>query len=137
MFNQRAAQAYAKVGIETGVAAASPHRLILMLYDGAIGALADARNHLAAGRIGPKGEAISKAIAIIDEGLKASVDTKRGGTIAAHLLELYDYMNRRLLMASMRNDARGLEEVASLLRELREAWAAMPPPVATAEYVAA
>ena len=137
MFTQRAAQAYAQVGIETGVAAASPHRLILMLYDGAIKALAEAGNHLAAGRVGPKGEAISKAIAIIDEGLKASLDAKRGGTIGAHLMELYDYMNRRLLVASMRNDPRGLEEVASLLRELRDAWAAMPVSAATADYMAA
>ena len=92
MLAQRAAQAYSQVGLETGVAAASPHRLILMLYDGALRAIADAASHLAAARIPEKGVAISKAIGIIDEGLKASLDRKQGGQITEHLYELYEYM---------------------------------------------
>lgn len=122
MFAQRAAQAYAKVGVETGVAAANPHRLILMLYDGAIDALAKAQVHLAAGQVAEKGQAVTKAIAIIDEGLRGSLDPSRG-PIAAQLAELYDYMNRRLLLASVRNDAPGFREVAKLLQDLRGAWA--------------
>ena len=66
MFPQRAAQAYAQIGLETGVAASSPHRLILMLYDGALAAIHDAGMHLAQARIAPKGEAVSKAISIIE-----------------------------------------------------------------------
>jgi flagellar protein FliS len=107
------------------VAAASPHRLILMLYDGAIRAIGDAGAHLAAGRIADKGAAISKAIGIIDEGLKASLDRTKGGAMTEQLHELYDYMNRRLLLASLRNDSGGLVEVAGLLTELRGAWAAI------------
>ncbi len=121
----RAAQAYSKVGLETGVAAANPHRLILMLYDGALRAIGDAASHLAAGRIADKGLAISKAIGIIDEGLKASLDRARGGAMTEQLYELYDYMNRRLLIASLRNERAGLDEVAALLTELRGAWAAI------------
>lgn len=134
MFPQRAAQAYAQIGMETGVAAGSPHRLILMLYDGALKAIADAGAHLAAGRIGPKGEALSKAISIIEQGLKGSLDVARGGAIAAQLGELYDYMNRRLLHASMRNEMQGLDEVAGLLRELREAWSSIETRPARAEF---
>lgn len=117
-----AAKAYAQVGIETGVHAADPVKLVLMLYDGAILALHDAERHMAAGRIADKGQAISKAIAIIDGGLRVSLDTSRGGVIALQLHELYDYMGRRLLLASLRNDPAGLAEVASLLHELRGAW---------------
>lgn len=127
MFPQRAAQAYAQIGLETGVAASSPHRLILMLYDGALKCIADAGGHLVAGRTGPKGEAISKAIAIIENGLKASLDLERGGAIGQQLADLYDYMNRRLLLASMRNDGAMLDEVTGLLRELRGAWAGIEP----------
>ncbi|MDQ6620899.1 MAG: flagellar export chaperone FliS [Pseudomonadota bacterium] len=125
MFKQRAAQAYAKVGLETGVATGSPHSLILMLYDGALKAIAEARAHLVASRIAPKGEALSRAIGIIETGLKGSLDVERGGAIGLQLRELYDYMNRRLLLASMRNDPAGLDEVAGLLRELRGAWSSI------------
>lgn len=117
-----AAKAYAQIGVETGVHAADPVRLVLMLYDGALASIADADRHMAAGSIADKGQAISRAIAIIDGGLRVSLDTSRGGAIAAQLYELYDYMGRRLLLASLRNDPAGLAEVAQLLRELRSAW---------------
>ena len=118
-----AAQAYARIGVETSVAAANPHRLILMLYDGALRAIAEAESYLDTGNIARKGEAISRAISIIEEGLKASLDMTQGGAIAGHLGELYDYMSRRLLMSSLRQDSAGLAEVARLLGDLRGAWA--------------
>lgn len=120
---QRAAKAYSQIGVETGVAAASPHSLILMLYDGARAAIADAKRHLAAGAIPEKGRAVSRAIAIIDEGLKGCLDAGSGGAIAAHLADLYDYMCRRLLLASLKDDDAGFDEVARLIDELRGAWA--------------
>jgi flagellar protein FliS len=120
-----AAKTYSRVGLETGVAAASPHRLILMLYDGALQALAEAESHIAAQRLAPKGRAISRAITIIDEGLKASLDPGQGRSIATQLYELYDYMNHRLLIANLRNDAGAVAEVARLLRELKSAWEAI------------
>lgn len=118
-----AAKAYSMIGVETGVAAASPHSLILMLYDGATQAIAEARRHLDAGAIPEKGRAVSRAIAIIDEGLKGCLDASAGGDIAAQLRELYDYMCRRLLLASLKGDRAGFDEVARLLDELRGAWA--------------
>lgn len=106
-----------------------------MLYDGALKAVAEAGAHLAAGRVAEKGAAVSRAISIVEQGLKASLDTSRGGSIATSLAELYDYMGRRLLLASMRNDASMLKEVAGLLRELSDAWSAIdqPLPAATAD----
>ena len=122
MVPQRAAQAYSQIGVETGVAAASPHRLIVMLYDGALDAIAQARACLAASRRDEKGRALSRAIGIIDEGLRGCLDPAAGGEIASHLAELYAYMCRRLLVAGATNDDGALGEVAGLLAELRGAW---------------
>jgi flagellar protein FliS len=121
---QRAAQAYSQIGVETGVGSASPHQLIVMLYDGALDAIAQARGHLAAGRREEKGRALSRAIAIVDEGLRGCLDPA-GGDIAVHLGELYAYMCRRLLVAGAHHDDGALAEVAGLLAELRGAWLAI------------
>ena len=130
----RAAKAYSQIGIETGVASASPHRLILMLYDGATQAIAEARGHLEAGRIPEKGRSMSRVIAIIDEGLKGCLDPA-GSDIGAQLSQLYDYMCRRLLRASLNSDRAGLDEVTHLLNELRGAWVRIDPSPAAAVAV--
>ena len=119
---QRGVNAYAKVGLETSVISASPHKLIVLLYDGALAAIKSAANHMAAGRIAEKGEAIGKALDIINNGLRASLDKKAGGDIAANLDALYVYMAQRLLTASVQNKTAMLEEVQSLLADLRDAW---------------
>jgi len=120
-----AAQAYARIGLETGVAAASPQRLVVMLYDGALAALAEARAHLRDGRTAQKGRAIGKAISIVQEGLKAALDVGQGGEIARSLLELYDYIVRCMLLANLRDDVALIDEAARLLTELRGAWATL------------
>jgi len=122
---KRGVNAYANVGLETGVASASPHKLIIMLYDGALAALLGAKGNMAAGNIAAKGSAISKAITIIDNGLRASLDKEAGAEIAANLDALYDYMSRRLLQANLHNDVTIVEEVHRLLADLREAWVAI------------
>src|SRR5689334_14605377 len=98
---QRGVNAYAKVGLETGVTAASPHKLIVMLYDGALAAIMTGITQMKAGNVQEKGKAISKAIQIIDNGLRASLDKEVGGEIAQNLDALYDYMSRRLLEANI------------------------------------
>jgi flagellar protein FliS len=125
MVTAHAAQAYARIGLETGVAAASPQRLVVMLYDGALAAIADGRAHLVAGNTAPKGRALGKAIGIIDEGLKAALDPGQGGAIARQLMELYDYIAQRLLLGNARNDVGLLDEATRLLGELRDAWASL------------
>lgn len=117
-----ALNAYSKVGLETGIAAASPHKLVSMLFEGAIVAIAVGKRCMQRNEIGPKGEAISKAIAIIDQGLKVSLDQEAGGEMARNLGALYDYMSSRLLMANLKNDLDGLDEVERLLSELKDAW---------------
>ena len=119
---QRGVNAYAKVGLETSVISASPHKLIVMLYDGAIAAVKNAAKHMAAGEIAEKGTAINKAIDIVNNGLRASLDRKGGGEIAANLDALYVYMTQRLLTASLQNQTAMLDEVLGLLADLRDAW---------------
>jgi flagellar protein FliS len=122
---QTGVNAYAKVGMETGVVAASPHKLIVMLFDGAVVALNQALLGMRGNDIEAKGKSISKAIMIIDSGLRASLDKKAGGEIAEGLDSLYEYMSARLLTANLKNDTSIVEEVRRLLTELRDAWNAI------------
>ena len=123
------ANAYAKVGVETGVAAASPHKLVVMLFEGAMVAIASAIQHMEAGDISAKGKAISKAITIIDNGLRASLDKNVGGEVALNLDSLYEYMTNRLVIANLKNQTKILEEVYQLLKGLKDAWESITPPV--------
>jgi flagellar protein FliS len=122
---QTGVSAYAKIGIETGVLAASPHKLIVMLFDGALAALNDAANGIRNRDIALKGKSLSKAIMIIDSGLRAALDKKAGGEIAESLDALYEYMSSRLLTANVNSDLGVVEEVQRLLTELRDAWNAI------------
>lgn len=117
-----AAHAYVNVGLETGVSAASPHQLIVMLYEGTELSIRMAIKHLNEGDVARKCAALSKASHILVDGLRASLDLKQGGEIAEQLDGLYEYMNQRLLLANINNQTAPLEEVLGLLRELHEAW---------------
>ncbi len=123
-----AIKAYSNVGMESQAIAADPHKLISMLYQGALLAIANAKNGILRKDIPAKGAAISKAILIIDEGLKASLDKSVGGELAQNLDSLYDYMCSRLLIANLKNDMAALDEVARLLDELRGAWDSIRKP---------
>lgn len=122
-----ALKTYKNVGLESGVAAADPHKLILMLYQGALLAISSARNQMMKNETASKGASISKAIKIIDEGLKACLDIEAGGEIAKNLNDLYDYMNQRLLIANLKNDPAILDEIGGLLNELKGAWESISP----------
>jgi len=137
--SRHAIQSYAAVAVETGVIAASPHKLILMLLEGARFSIARALQHMQKREIPDKGMAISEAIQIIDGGLKASLDTKSGGQLAERLAALYEYMCTRLLHANLKNDEAALREVAGLLGEIKSAWEeiADDPAVASRNKVAA
>lgn len=127
-----ASKAYAKIGVESGVISADPHKLIAMLYQGALLAIANAKNGIMRKDIPAKGAAISKAIAIIDEGLNASLDKNVGGPLAQNLSSLYEYMCTRLIVANLKNDMAALDEVARLLADLKEAWKNIRPSAAVA-----
>ena len=116
---------YAKMGLETGVLAASPNKLIIMLYDGAISACRGAIVHMQQQDIQKKSDMIAKAIMIIESGLRMSLDKKAGGEIAASLDALYMYMSNRLTIANIRNQPKIISEVIQLLADLKGAWEAI------------
>ena len=124
------ANAYARVGVETGVMGASPHRLIVMLYQGARQAIAQARMHVQQGNVSARGEAIGKAIQIVESGLQLSLNLEVGGEIAERLDALYSYMSRRLLEANIKQSEAMLVEVDGLLATLEEAWIGIAPEIA-------
>lgn len=123
--NQSGVNVYAKIGIETGVLAASPNKLIIMLYEGAIAACQSAIVHMQNKDIQNKGVMLSKAIMIIESGLRLSLDKKAGGEVAASLDSLYAYMSNRLAIANIRNQPELVHEVIKLLTDLKSAWEAI------------
>ena len=125
------ASSYAQVGLQSAAMSASPHQLITMLFDGAKIAISMARHHMACKEIAAKGRAISKAINIVDNGLKASLDAEAGGKagaeFVANLCALYDYISQRLMQANLRNDPALLDEADRLLESIGSAWREIDP----------
>jgi flagellar protein FliS len=119
------ANLYNQVGVQTSVGAASPHKLIQMLLDGALDKISTAKGALQRGEIALRGRQISQAISIID-GLRASLDMEKGGEVSANLFELYSYMERRLFEANLQKNMAMLDEVSSLLGQIKSSWDAIP-----------
>ena len=116
MYGAKGTQAYAKIEVESAVMSASQQQLVIMLFDGALSALVRARLFLADGNIPAKGLALSKAINIIENGLKVGLVENNGDELTQNLIALYAYMVRRLLHANVNNDASAIEEVGSVAR---------------------
>ena len=122
-----AANAYSKMDMETGVLAADPHKLILMLFDGAIMAILNGTQQLQAGKIPEKNKSIAHAIAIVEHGLRAALNKEVGGELALNLDSLYTYIVRQLMAANVQNDLNKLAESKKILGELRGAWEQIAP----------
>ena len=128
MQNAAAMNQYKKVGTNVAVDVADPHHLIQMLMDGALERINSAKYHMVQKNIAKKGEDISKAISILD-GLITSLDMEKGGEIALNLVSLYDYMQRRLVEANLTDKMDNLDEVTTLMNEIRSGWSAIPQDV--------
>lgn len=120
-----ALHAYHAVDVQGGVEAANPHQLVAMLINGALSRIATAKGHMQRGDLSEQGACIGRAISII-EGLQNSLDFDVKDDIVANLEALYDYIGRRLLLANIQRDERILDEVVSLLSEIKSAWDAIP-----------
>lgn len=127
MYGQQATQAYADVNLHSQISSASPHQLISMLFDGAHSAIIKALILMKKGNVAARGAAISKAITIIDSGLRASLDHEKGGEISRDLERLYDYMIRTLMQANLNNDDNALKQVDELLTRIADTWKAIAP----------
>lgn len=121
MYAASALRQYQQVSTQSQLAEASPHRLIQMLFEGALDRLAQAQGALARGQVAEKGLLIGKVIGIVG-GLREGLDKGQGGELAQHLDGLYEYMILQLAQANLKNDEAILRQVAQLLRELKEGW---------------
>jgi flagellar protein FliS len=121
MYSRSALKQYQQVNTHAQVSEASPHRLIQMLLAGALDRIAQAQGAMARDQVELKGMLIGKAIDIVG-GLREGLNLEAGGDLAANYDRLYDYMSRRLIEANRTNDARILDEVAGLLREIKAGW---------------
>lgn len=117
----RAAQNYSSVKVQSSVTDASPHRLIQMLFEGALERIAQAKGAMQQGQVARKGELIQKAINIV-AGLSGTLNDKDGGQLAENLDDLYDYIIRALTEANYKNSTERLDECGRLLGELKSAW---------------
>ena len=117
---------YKKINAESAIDGATPHRLIQMLMQGALDRLVQAKGALQRKDIPTKGLLLGKTISIIS-GLQASLDRSKSAEIAANLDSLYDYMQRRLLEANIKNDIGIVDEVVDLLKTVKSAWDQVDP----------
>lgn len=124
---KEAIKAYSKVSVETGVLAADPHQLIVMLFDGAIKAIVEAGIQMKANNVAEKGRLITQAILIIESGLRASLNKKVGGQLALNLDALYGFLSKELILANLDNNEEQLAKVNKSLMELRSAWLQIAP----------
>ncbi|WP_438442199.1 flagellar export chaperone FliS [Kluyvera georgiana] len=122
MYGAKGTQAYAQIGVESAVMSASQQQLVTMLFDGALSALIRARLFIQDGNQQGKGLSLSKAINIIENGLKVGLDEDSRDELTQNLLSLYAYMVRRLLQANLHNDVSAVEEVEALIRNIADAW---------------
>lgn len=121
----KALNQYKSVDLSTAVESASPHELISMLFKGALEALAKAKGAIERKDVELRVQQINKASSIIVN-LKGSLDFEQGGEVAENLDSLYDYMVRTLMQANRENSAEKVTEVAGLLSEVFQGWAAIP-----------
>lgn len=117
----RAASAYKRVSVETSVDGASAHHLISLLFDALLESLSLARLALESGDQEVKVRHLSKAVRLIDEGLKASLD-EAGGEVTGNLRTVYSYSVRCLTEANLKNDLAKVVEVIGLISPIAEAW---------------
>ncbi|MDR8524475.1 flagellar export chaperone FliS [Shewanella fidelis] len=119
-------QSYRKVSLESEIAVASPHRIIQMMFDGALQRIAQSRYAIENNDLANKGIFIGKAIGIIT-GLNNSLNMEAPGEVSKNLSDLYDFMLRRISEANLNNDVQALDDVSSIIRTIKEGWDAIPP----------
>ena len=116
-----ALQQYQRVNAQTSIVDADPHRLIQLLFRGALERINMARARIQAKDFEGKNRLINGTIDIVI-GLRGFLDLEKGGDLAEKLEALYYYIERTLVKANMQNDVTALDEAASLLGEIKDGW---------------
>lgn len=132
--SMRSANTYRTIGVETAITGASPHQLVGLLFDGLQQSLSAARAAILSGDIAAKGRSISRAVRILEEGLKAGLDAQKGGELAANLRSVYDYCIFKTTEANFRNDAALLDEVIRLIQPIADGWSQIRGEAAVQSY---
>ncbi|TCV95565.1 flagellar export chaperone FliS [Biostraticola tofi] len=127
MYPHQGSQAYRQVGLESSAMGADPHKLIMLLFEGAHSAMLRAKIFMANGDIPARGAEITKAINIIQQGLRAALDHQQGGELSHNLERLYDYMTRTLLQANLQQDIDAITHVDTLMMNIYDAWKQISP----------
>ncbi|EPF0313267.1 flagellar export chaperone FliS [Enterobacter chuandaensis] len=127
MYTKTGNSAYTAVSLDSQINGATSHELIVLLYDGAINAMKRAEIYFQSGNIARRGEMISRAINIIDNGLRAGLDHEKGGQIAEELESLYEYISRTLLEVNLNKTGENLPHLISLMTEMSETWQLVAP----------
>lgn len=127
MYTKTGNSAYTAVSLDSQINGATPHQLIVLLYDGAINAMKRAEIYFQSGNIARRGEMLSRAINIIDNGLRAGLNHEKGGKIAEELESLYEYISRTLLEANLTKSGEKLPHLIALMTEMSETWQAIAP----------
>ncbi len=107
---------------EVGIRTASPEKLVVLLYEGAMQQARRAKAFHEEGNVGLRGAAISRALAIVAE-LQHSLNMEAGGEISGNLRALYFFVTDRLLEANITNRIEAIDEALGVLETLHEAWA--------------
>ncbi|WP_020406896.1 flagellar export chaperone FliS [Hahella ganghwensis] len=112
---------YQSVNRQTSIVDADNHRLIQLLFEGALERISTAKGQIQAKNYEGKNRLINKAVEIVG-GLREFLDMEQGGELAESLSSLYEYIERRLFEANLKNDVAILDEVAGLLKEVKGGW---------------
>lgn len=118
-------RSYRKVSLESELAVASPHRVIQLMFAGALERLAQSRYAIEQNDISSKGAFISEAIGIIN-GLNNSLNLEKGGDIAANLSDLYEFILQRISEANLNNDVNAVDDAIDIIKVIKEGWDAIP-----------
>lgn len=119
-------QQYQSVGVETSIMDADPHRLIQLLFQGALDSLSMAKGAIERGEIEARNNSLNKVIQIVG-GLRDFLDQEKGGEIAVNLEQLYEYIELRLFEANVKNDVQLVDECSGLLKQISSAWTEIRP----------
>lgn len=134
--SMRSANTYKSVGMETSVTGANPHQLVSLLFDALQQSLLSAKGAILNGDIPAKGRSISRAVRILEEGLKAGLDAERGGNLAVNLRSLYDFCIFSLSEANLRNDVAMVDDVIRVIHPVADGWSQIRTDVAVQSYQA-
>ena len=116
---------YGQIKNDTQTTYASPHQLMLMLFDGAIEAMSFTIGAIENNNFELRSKQNSRSITIIN-GMRECLDMETGGELADNLYSLYQYMTKELFKASYKNDAETIQNIQTMLKDIRGSWEKIP-----------